>query len=99
MHLPFPVYRFSPAQCPAARGGAPPDPGKIAASQIVASAVFVPIFLALSAGFLWVSVSLFGEDAKYRLLLSVVTFSAVTYLLQLVASFAVLSLRGVESIT
>ena len=101
LSLPYIKAALAPvlAKAAAARGGAAPDPGKIAASQIVASAVFVPIFLALSAGFLWVSVSLFGEDAKYRLLLSVVTFSAVTYLLQLVASFAVLSLRGVESIT
>jgi len=101
LSLPYIKAALAPvlAKAAAARGGAAPDPGKIAASQIVASAVFVPIFLALSAGFLWVSVSLFGEDAKYRLLLSVVTYSAVTYLLQLVASFAVLSLRGVESIT
>jgi len=101
LSLPYIKAALAPmlAKAAAARGGAAPDVGKVAASQIVASAVFVPIFLALSAGFLWVTVSLFGEDAKYRLLLSVVTYGAVTYLLQLVASFAVLSLRGVESIT
>ncbi len=87
------------AQAAAARGRTPPDPGKFALIQVASSAIFLPLFLALAAGILWVAVSLFGEEAKYRLLLSVVTCTSVLYILQLIAGLAVLTLRGVESVT
>lgn len=75
------------------------DVGTVAMLQVVGSAVFFPLFLLINAGVLWVAVSLFGEEAKYRLLLSVATYSSALYILQLLAGFAVLTLRGVESVT
>lgn len=88
------------AQAAAARGGGGPAPdvGMIAIFQVIASAVFVPIFVALVGGILWVVVSIFGEDAKYRLLTSVAGYTSIMYILQLAMGFAVLSIRGVESI-
>ena len=87
------------AQRAPAGAQSPMNAGTAALVQVVASAIFVPIFLVLSAGVLWIAVSLFGEDAKYRLLLSVVTYTSVFYILQLLAGFAVLSLRGVARVT
>jgi hypothetical protein len=46
-----------------------------------------------------VVVSLFGEQASYRHLLSVASYATVLYILQVAAGFLVLALRGVESIT
>ncbi|MGH7548831.1 MAG: YIP1 family protein [Gemmatimonadales bacterium] len=86
------------AQAATARGGPGPDVGMIAIFQVIASAVFVPIFVALAGGILWVVVSLFGEDAKYRLLTSVAGYTSIMYILQLAMGFVVLSIRGVESI-
>ena len=50
----------------------------MATIQVAASAVFIPIFLLLSAGIMWVTVSLLGEEAKYKLLLAVATYAAVS---------------------
>jgi len=86
------------AQAAAARGGAP-DAGKAALVQILGGAIVTPLFIALIGGLLWVAVSLFGVDARYRVLTSVAAYTSITYLLQLLAGFAVLSLRGVASIT
>ena len=87
------------AQAAAARGGATPDAGKAALVQILGGAIVTPLFIALIGGLLWVAVSLFGVDARYRVLTSVAAYTSITYLLQLLAGFAVLSLRGVASIT
>ncbi len=101
LSLPYVEAAIGPmlAQAAAARGGTAPDAGKIAMGQIIGSAVFVPIFVALAGGILWVALSIFGEDAKYRPLTSVAAYTSITYILQLLASFAVLSIRGVESVT
>lgn len=86
------------AQAPA-RGGTPPDPSAFAIGQIIGGAIFVPIIVALVGGLLWIAVSILGAEAKYRALTSVAAYTSITYILQLVAGFAVLSMRGVESIT
>lgn len=101
LSLPYVKAAIAPmlAQAAAARGGTAPDPGNIATWQIVGSAVFVPLFVALAAGILWVAVAIFGAEAKYRVLVSVAAYTSITYILQLVAGFAVLSMRGVESIS
>jgi len=99
--LPYVKAALAPvlAQAAAARGGTPPDVGKIAIGQILFSAVVVPVFVALVGGLLWVAVSLFGVDGRYRLLTSVAAYASITYIVQLVAGLVVLSLRGVESVT
>ncbi|MGH7644798.1 MAG: YIP1 family protein [Gemmatimonadales bacterium] len=83
-----------PAQ---ATGG--PSVDTIAMIQVVSSPIFVVIFLLLAAGVMWVAVSLLGAEGKYKLLLGVATYAAILYVLQLLAGYAVLTLRGIESVT
>ncbi len=101
LSLPYIKAALGPvlAQAAATRGGTAPDPGRVAIWQIVGSTVFIPIFVAVAGGFLWVALSLFGAEAKYRLLGSIAAYTSVMYVLQLLAGFAVLSLRGVENVT
>jgi hypothetical protein len=83
----------------AGAGGQQMSPGTAAMLQIVASVVFLPIIMLLAGGILWVVVSLFGEQASYRHLLSVSCYASTLYILQLAAGLLVLSLRGAESVT
>lgn len=101
LSLPYIEAAIGPmlAQAATAQGRAAPDPRNVAVGQIIGSAVFVPIFVAIAAGILWVALSIFGEEAKYRLLASVAAYTSITYILQLLAGFAVLSIRGVESVS
>jgi hypothetical protein len=87
------------AQAAAARGGAAPDAGKAALLQLVGATVFTPVFIALIGGLLWVAVSLFGVEARYRVLVSVAAYTSILYILQLLAALAVLALRGVASVS
>lgn len=82
-----------------ASGGRAPDAGTMAALQIGGSAVFLPIAILLGAGILWIAVSLFGEDANYRKLLSVQTHAMILYIAQVATGLVVLTIQGVESVT
>ncbi|HXF95897.1 MAG TPA: YIP1 family protein [Gemmatimonadales bacterium] len=86
------------AQRPAGASGGP-SPETTATLQIVGSAVFLPLIVLIAAGILWIAVSLFGEQANYRKLLSVQVYSLTLYLLQAGAGLVVLGLRGVESVS
>src|SRR5213593_990570 len=101
LSLPYIKAALGPmlAQAAAARGGTAPDAGRVALGQIIGSAIFVPIFVAIAGGLLWIAASLFGADAEYQPLTSVAAYTSIMYILQLLAGFAVLSLRGVESVT
>ncbi|HYK83437.1 MAG TPA: YIP1 family protein [Gemmatimonadales bacterium] len=100
LSLPFIKAAIAPliAQAAAARG-VPPDPEKAALVQVVATAALTPLFIGFGAGVLWIAVSLFGIEAQYRVLASVAAYTSIMYALQLIAGFAVLSVRGVETIT
>ena len=58
----------------------------------------VVVMLLVGALLLWVNVSLLSGEAKYRMLLSVLAYSFVSFGLFAVVSAAVLWLRGVDSV-
>jgi len=61
--------------------------------------VLVFIGVAAGAGLLWIGVSLTGTQARYKTLLSVLTYSCVTYVLFSVVVVLVLKVRGIQAIT
>ena len=68
--------------------------------SIFATPIFVLLLLVIVAGILWLFVTLLaGGDAKYRTLLSVATYTALPGILLQVATFVVLKMKGVESVT
>ncbi len=73
-----------------------------AATQATFFVVFTPILVVLSllvgAGLLWVTVSITGSEAKVKSLLSVLTYSYMTYVVFSILTSVVLHVRGVESI-
>jgi hypothetical protein len=73
-----------------------------AATQATFVVVFTPIIVLLSvligAGLMWVTVSLTGSESKFKSLLSVLTYSYVTYVVFSIVTSVVLHLRGVESV-
>lgn len=83
----------------AGAGGPQMSPGTMAMMQIVASALFLPIIMLVAGGILWVVVSVFGEQASYRHLISVSCHASILYILQLATGLLIVSLRGVESVT
>jgi hypothetical protein len=67
---------------------------------LVVGPIIFLIILAIWAGVLWLLVMLFaGGEAKYRTLLSIVTYTAVPSLLLQVAGLAVLYMKGVGAVT
>ncbi len=76
-----------------------PDPSRFALVGVIAAPIGLVIALVLAAVILWVLLSLFGEEAKFGLLLNVATYAAVTNLLLGIAGLAVLNLKGVASVT
>jgi hypothetical protein len=65
----------------------------------VLTPAIVLLFLAIGSGFLWIGVSLTGTQAKFKTLLSVLAYAAVTYLLFAAVGIVVLTVRGQAAIT
>ena len=61
--------------------------------------VLVFIGVAAGTGLLWIGVSLTGTQARYKTLLSVLTYSCVTYVLFSIVAVLVLKVRGIQAIT
>jgi Yip1-like protein len=73
-----------------------------AATQATFFVAFTPIVVLLSlligAGLLWVTVSVAGSEAGFKSLLSVLTYSYMTYVAFSILTAVVLHVRGVESV-
>ena len=66
---------------------------------LVLTPVVVLAGLAIGAGALWIGVALTGTQARFKTLLSVLAYSAITYVLFAVVGIIVLTLRGKAAIT
>lgn len=99
--LSFP-YTLAAARMGAAAAGRPlPDAaiGIMRFSMIVAVPVFTLVMLLLSAGVMYLVLMVFGGEVRYKGLMSVAVFSGMLGVLQILATFAVLKLRGPEGLT
>jgi hypothetical protein len=74
-----------------------------AGMQMTFALIFTPITallaLVVGAGLLWVVASLTGTEASYKLLLSVLAYTYVTYLLMSIVAMAILMTRGVAIVS
>ena len=71
---------------------------KFAPIGIVIAPIVYAVFLLLDAFILWVGVSVLGGEARYKTLLSVTTYAAITYTLLQLVGLIVLTLRGPGSV-
>ncbi len=81
----------------------PPEAAQRALSFASIGVVFGPIVYALilciNALLLWVLVSVVGGEAKFGTLLSVTTYSSMSYILLTLVGLVVLTMRGTEQIS
>lgn len=95
-----PVMEAAMAQAMQARGatGTPPSAGAFAYIGVVVQPIILVLLLLIGTAVVWVMASLFGGEGRFGTLLSVVTYSSVTFVLQLLVTLLVLAVRGVENI-
>jgi hypothetical protein len=100
--LPYtrPIMEAAMAQAMQARGatGTSPNAGVFAYVGIVVQPIVLILLLLIGTAVVWVTASLFGGEGKFGTLLSVVTYSSITFGLQLVVTLLVLMVRGAENI-
>jgi len=74
-----------------------------AATQAMLGVVFTPIIIVLGvlagAGLLWIAGALTGAEARYKLMLAVLSHTYVTFVLFSIVTALVLMVRGVESVS
>lgn len=100
--MPFRLASMAPqmAQVAAQNPNAAAQMAKFQSVGVFATPIFVLLFLVVAAGLLWLLVMLVaGGDAKFRTLLSVATYVSLPGILLQVATFIVLKMKGVESVT
>lgn len=78
----------------AAGAGSASDPSRFAVIGVVFAPVGLAVGLVISAGILWVLVSLLAGEASFRHLLSVATYAGITGIFMGLAAYAVLALGG-----
>ena len=66
---------------------------------VVAMPVFTLVMLLLTAGVMYLVLMIFGGEVRYKGLMSVAVFSGMLGVFQVLATFAVLKLRGPEGLT
>jgi hypothetical protein len=95
-----PVMEAAMVQAMQARGatGAPPNAGVFAYVGVVAQPIILILLLLIGTAVVWMMTSLLGGEGRFATLLSVVTYSSITFVLQLLVTFLVLTLRGAENI-
>ncbi|HYT04457.1 MAG TPA: YIP1 family protein [Gemmatimonadales bacterium] len=100
--LPYtrPVMEAAMAQAMKAQGasGAPPNAAAFAYVGVIAQPIILIVLLLLGTAVVWVMTSLLGGEGKFTVLLSVLTYSAVAFIIQLVVTLLVLVLRGAQNI-
>lgn len=75
------------------------DPSGQTMKTLVSTPITHFVILLVGAGLLWILTSLTGSDARYKVLLSVLTYAYVTFVLVSVVSALVVFLRGAETVT
>jgi hypothetical protein len=75
------------------------DPSRQTMFILIFTPINILVSLLLGAGLLWVLTSLTGSDARYRLLLSVLTHTYVTFVLVSVVTALIVFVRGSETVT
>jgi hypothetical protein len=90
-----PMYQQMAQQNPAAAEAAQ----KFAFVGVIAWPIVLAILLLLNALVLWVLVSVVGGEGKFSLLLSVATYTSVTFALVQIISLLVLVVKGKEGLT
>lgn len=95
-----PVMEAAMAQAMQARGasGPPPNAGMFAYIGVVVQPIVLILLLLVGTLVVWVMTSVVGGEARFGTLLSVVTYSSVMFIAQLVVTFLVLMVRGKENI-
>ena len=100
--LSLPYYRSAMASVYAQMAQQNPQAGEAAQRFAFVGVFFWPIILAvillLSAMILWVLVSLFGGEGKFGTLLSVATYSSITFILTQAVSLLILVVKGKENL-
>jgi hypothetical protein len=88
------------SQAMQARGasGPPPNAGMFAYIGVVVQPIVLILLLLVGTLVVWVMTSVVGGEARFATLLSVVTYSSVMFIAQLVVTFLVLMVRGTENI-
>lgn len=72
---------------------------KFAPIGLALAPIIYGVFLLFGALILWVSVSVLGGEAKFATLLSVTTYTGITYSLLQIVGLVVLMMRGTSGIT
>lgn len=95
---------FQAAAMDIVRNALPPEQqARVAAPSAIKTIIQTPIVffigLLIGAGLLWIGCLMTGAQAKYKTLLSVLTYSYVTYVIFSIVVFIVLSMRGASSVT
>jgi hypothetical protein len=97
-----PVYeqalRGMMAEMPPERAAAV-DPSRQTMFILIFTPINIFIGLLIGAGLLWVLTSLTGADARYRMLLSVLTHAYITFVLVSIVSALIVFVRGTETVT
>jgi len=75
------------------------DPSRQTMFILIFTPINVLVALLLGAGLLWVLTSLTGNEARFKMLLSVLAYAYVTFVLLSIVSSAVLFVRGVETVS
>lgn len=83
-----------------ARGttGPTPNTGMLQWVGVFAQPVTLAIIILIATVVLWMATSLFGAEGKFSLLISVCTYSAIWFILQLLVALIVIILKGKENI-
>jgi hypothetical protein len=75
------------------------DPSRQTMFILIFTPINILIGLLIGAGLLWVLTSLTGGDARYKLLLSVLTYAYVTFVLLSIVTAVIVLLRGAGTVT
>jgi membrane protein, antimicrobial resistance system len=100
--LPYRLASMAPqmAQVAAQNPNAAAQMEKFQSIGVFLAPIFIILFMVIVAVVLWLLVTLIaGGDAKFKTLLSVVTYTALPAFFLQVAGFLVLKMKGVESVT
>jgi hypothetical protein len=92
------AFRGMMAEMPADRA-ARIDPARQTMFIFIFTPINIFIGLLVGAGLLWVLTSLFGSEARYKVLLSVLTHAYITFVLMSVVASLIIFLRGTETVT
>jgi hypothetical protein len=75
------------------------DPSRQTMFILIFTPINIFISLLIGAGLLWVLTSLTGSEARYKVLLSVLTYAYVTFVILSIVTALIVFVRGTETVT